>query len=184
MNLRTAFTKMLGWCPGASAAALFIPDKEISERKMTTITIMTLVSFMGVVAYGVMWTPRSYSWSIDFSGSAVDDETGMCLEEVSAGLDGVYNITITFDAPNSERVRVQWFSRTDSDLLYELVYRNGSVFAHGNDEVSSTSTYTDTWGRHYRTIWKVFSTSRDVKVDIVVDYVGKDPWWPPGSRPR
>jgi len=184
MNLRTAFKKTFGWCPGVESAARFIPDREVSERKITVITMVTLVSFMGVVAYGVMWTPRSFSWSIDFTGSAVDDLTGMYLEEVSAGLDGIYNITITFDAPDSEMVSVQWFSRTESSLLYELVYRNGSVYAHGNTEVSSTPTYTGTWGRHWRTMWEVFSTSRDSEVIIVVDYVGRDPWWPPGSRPR
>lgn len=183
MNLRTAFTKTLGWCPGTAAAARFIPDKEISERKMTAIIIVTLVAFTGVVTYGIMWTPRSYSWSIDFSGSTVDEETGMCLEEVSAGLDGIYNITITFDAPDSEMVRIQWFSRNENSLLHDLVYRNGTVYSHGNTKVSSTPTYTGTWDRHYRTIWKVFATSRDAKVDIVVDYVGKDPWWPPCSKP-
>jgi len=48
MNLRALILKYMGWCPGVKSAALFIPDKEISNRSV----VLSAVVFTTILLSG------------------------------------------------------------------------------------------------------------------------------------
>jgi len=59
MNLRTAFKKTFGWCPGGAAAARFIPENEVSDGRAELISILTMMAFLGLIVYAIQAKPIS-----------------------------------------------------------------------------------------------------------------------------
>lgn len=180
MNVRNAFIRTFKWCPGVSKAANFFPDKEVSEKKIAFIGSITLISFIGLVLYGFQKTPACYDWVIGFEEASIDELTGLYAVKKTASMDGVYNISMIVDTPDDERVRIQWFSRTEDNLINDLVYLDGLFYANGNQIIGADAHYT--WSSHCPIIYKISSTSKDAVVHISIDYEGKDRYWPPGSH--
>ena len=180
MNVRNAFIKAFKWCPGVTEAANFIPDKEISEKKLFLMSTIVLSSFVGLMLYAFQATPPSYDWVIRFNAANVDDQTDWYVVKKTATMDGVYNISIKVDAPVDERVRIQWFSRHEGHLVNDLIYVDDLFYANGNQLIGADASYT--WSSHSQMIYKISSTSKDAVVHISIDYYGKDRYWPPGSH--
>jgi len=62
MNPRSVFITYLGWCPGAQAAAKFVPDKDISLKVMAIsatilLTGVTVIAYFEINAHS-LWIPE------------------------------------------------------------------------------------------------------------------------------
>jgi hypothetical protein len=144
------------------------------------LSTIALSSFIGLVLYAFQATPPSYDWVIGFSEANIDDQTGWYIVKKTATMDGVYDIDVNVETPADERVRIQWFSRNEGNLVHDLVYVDGLFYANGNQLIGADVGYT--WEGHSPMIYKVTSTSQDAVVYISIDYSGKDPYWPPGTH--
>jgi hypothetical protein len=64
VNLRTITLKYLGWCPGVSSAARFIPNRDADPRRIASIITLILV-----ILVSGFYTTNSILASIDFPSS-------------------------------------------------------------------------------------------------------------------
>jgi hypothetical protein len=176
----------LGWCPGVSAAARFVPDKEYSDRKVFASSVIVLSAIIGLsLSFSLTRKPQSISWDIEFAEASYDDVLGMYVIEKNIDIHGIYNVTVWTDSMEGENVLIRLLWRgstswvgggTTETLLLEWRIREGVIqYAQDVYELPySTSEYFS-----YPTVWKVYSNSRDQKVYIRIQYWKEIPVWQP-----
>jgi len=88
MNLRRTTLKYMSWCPGIEAAAHFIPDKEISNKRLMQVYVLITIAALGVgVPYLLYFEPEPPpSWIIaerdDSSGTFIEIEKEDLMEHL------------------------------------------------------------------------------------------------------
>ena len=176
MNLHSLTLRYLGWCPGVDSIAMWIPDKEYSDRRVFAYSMTVFIVILGLSLYGSFARgPQSYSWDIEFTEAPVDDITGDYVVKKTAGMDGVYNISIWAESTPGEYVRIRLMDGQEYQVHAEWRISDGVVWL-AQDEHGSR--FDSPWNMRSPTIWKVYSSSRDQKVHIRITYWKKEPVWP------
>ena len=173
MNLRKLTLRYMGWCPGVHSAAMWIPDKEYSNRRVFASSMTVFMAIIGVsLLYRSSLKPSSYSWDIEFTEAVYDDAMNMYKVEKRVNLNGVYNTSIWTDSAAGESCLIRCLSRGPvRDQIYEELRITDGVIRYPPDEI----------GLHYSVsgpdrgsfIWRIYSNSRDQKVHIRIQYLGE-----------
>jgi hypothetical protein len=179
MNLRKITLRYMGWCPGVHSVAMWIPDKEYSNRRVFASSMTVFMVIIGVsLFYRSSLKPSSYSWDIEFTEAAYDDAMDMYVVEKRVNLDGDYNISIWTDSAAGESCFIRWLylGPVRDQLHQEWIITDGVIRC-----------FLDEYGLHYSeprsarasTVWMIYSNSRDQKVHIRIQYLGEYPVWQP-----
>jgi len=180
MNLRTVTLKYLGWCPGVEAAARFIPDREIPNRRLKQASYIGGLLFLSYLVYNIVAPPRSYAWDLDFNGAKYDEAYKMYVVEASGRFDGVYSLKMWADAPENTSVLIVIYEVGNENYpRFFGSYRN-KMFNYGGQEIGTQ--YESEWELHNVHVWRIYSESRETVFHIRLQFLKANPSFPHGPR--
>jgi len=177
MNLRVLTLRYMGWCPGVKAAARFVPDKEIPNKRVKQVSYIVGLIFLLYLIYYVVTPPRSYAWDLDFKDAEYDEAYKMYVTKKSGDFTGIYYVRIWVEAPKNTTVFIQLLQRTESNPRHIWTFRN-EMFWNFDDPRGYE--INENWELHNPYIWKVYSESRDTAVHMRVEFLRSNPDWPWG----
>jgi hypothetical protein len=173
----------MGWCPGVRSVAMWIPDKEYSDRRVFASSMTVFMVILGIsLLYSSSLKPSSYSWDIEFTEAAYDDVLSMYMIEKHADMNGIYNTSIWADSTEGENILIRCLYRgptyrgTTETLLREWRIFNGVIQSAQDEYRLPYNTYQSA---RVPTVWKIYSSSRDQKVHIRIQYLEEYPVFQP-----
>ncbi len=174
MNFRKLTLRYLGWCPGIDSAINLIPDKDVSNRKITysISALFTAVLILGIRSF--LLFPHNYAWEIDFDDSPYDEPYGMYVESRTGDFWGIYSIKIRVEAPQNATIQIQLHQRSEGNLYSLWTYRDGVFYwiespkPEFDIEMSLQNPFT----------WKIYSESREAYIYVDIKYLRQDPSFP------
>ena len=103
MNLRKITLKYMGWCPGVRAAARFIPDKDISNKRLMQSYVLITIAALGVgVPYLLYFEPEPPpSWIIAERGGS----SGTLIEIGEEDLSKYFKLAVAIEQADAALVR-------------------------------------------------------------------------------
>jgi hypothetical protein len=181
MNLRTLTLRHLGWCPGVNSIAMRIPDKEYSDRRVFAWSLSIFIVILGSSIYfSYAGQPQpSYSWDIEFTEAVYDDFYGMYRVEREANLDGDYNVSFWVDPMEGENMLIRLYYKYGAgreELKESFIITDGVIF-YPPDEIGSLYNSAGPW--RASTVWRAYSSSRDLRLHIRIQYLRRTPVWHP-----
>ena len=178
MNLRNVTLQYLGWCPGVKSLAMRIPDKEYSDRRVFAYSMTIFIVILGLSLYfSFARGPESYSWDIEFTEAAYDDVLDMYFVEKHASMDGVYNTSIWADTTAKGSILIRLFYQGPRDDLIQEWQITDGVIRMPPDEIGLLFNEVGPW--RASTVWKMYSSSRDLLLHIRLQYLKNAPVWQP-----
>ena len=171
MNPHRITLKYMGWCPGIDNVAKWIPDKEYSDRRVAAVSVTVLIALFGFsFIYSLTRVRPSYSWDIEFTEAAYDDAKEMYVVTKYANLDAIYNITIWADSKAGDYGLIRLiYQGPRNELMQEWKISEGLISLLIHDEYGLR--YSSSGSTRASTIWEIYSSSRDQKVHIRIQYL-------------
>lgn len=177
MNLRSLTLRYMGWCPGVEAAAHFIPDREIPNKRVKQVSIIGGLIFLSYLIYNVVTPPRSYAWDLDFKNAKYDEIYKMYFKEVDGFFDGIYKVKMWVEAPEDTYVLVHFFSLYSQNYLRGAwINRDGVFYSAAQPRTCYGNQYEGKWDLDYHYVWRVYSESKDIIFHIRVDFLRSEVW--------
>jgi len=174
MNFRKLTLRYLGWCPGIDSAINLIPDKDVSNRKITySISALGMVVLiLGIRSF--LLFPHNYAWEIDFDDSDYDEPYGMYVESRTGDFWGIYSIKIRVEAPQNATIQIQLHQRSEGNLYSLWTYRDGVFYW----KESPKTEFDIGMSLQNPFIWKIYSESREARIYVDIKYLRQDPSFP------
>jgi len=181
MNFRTFTLQYLGWCPRVNSIAMRIPDKEYSDRRVFAWSLTFFMVALGSSIYfSYAGQPQpSYSWDIEFTEAVYDDFYGMYRVEKQANMDGDYNVSFWADPMEGENMLIQLYYSygIGREQLQSSWTISDGVIRYPPDEIGPLFSEVGPW--RASTVWRVYSSSRDLRLHIRLQYLKRTPVWHP-----
>ena len=171
MNLRKITLKYMGWCPGVEAAAMFIPDKEIPDKRAKQVSYIGGLILLMVITHYYLTPPRSYAWDLDFKNAKYDEVYKMYVREAVGSFNGIYSYKMWAEAPVNTSVRVE-LSRLHSGTWHIFIFRNDMFY---DAQFPIGSQYDKTWEFYGTMTWRVYSESRETVFHIRLEFLKYKP---------
>jgi len=178
MNFHKITLKYLGWCPGIEAAASFIPDHEVSNRKVILLTSIAMSFIVFMAGSYIVATPESYSWDISFEDAPFNELNKKYLVDKTISFSGIYEIEVWVDSTENKTTMIQIFQGNLGSIHDVWTFRNGE-FVFGT---SSSPNITTTMEMHNTYIWRVLSQSNETIVHIRINFKEFNLNYPRGPR--
>ena len=182
MNLRNVTLQRIGWCPGVNSVAMRAPGRKYPDRRVFAVSLTVFIAIIGSFLYfSYANRPQpSYSWDIEFTEAVYDEFYEMYKVEKKASLDGDYNLSFWADPMEGENMLIQLYYTYgvgEESLQVSWTITDGVIWSPP-DEIGPL--YNSAWSWRAQTLWRIYSSSRDLRLHIRIQYLKKTPvWYPP-----
>ena len=158
-----------------------IPDREYSDRRVFAWSLSVFIVILGSSIYfsNAGQPQPSYSWDIEFTEAVYDDFYGMYIVEREANLDGDYNVSFWADPMEGENMLIRLYYKYGAgreELKESFIITDGVIW-YPPDEIGPLYNSAGPWRSPI--VWRVYSSSRDLRLHIRIQYLRRTPVWHP-----